>query len=172
MKTIILPGFSVHNREWAQQAKEALSSFGDVVIHEWRHWHTNNQQNSFVEDETQRILGLFENEPVSILAKSIGTYFAMKVVKTMKSEVYKIILCGIALSPRDMSEEERGEFSVLSEISPDKVICFQNQNDPHGGYESARKMIWDVNSGIKVVQKLRDDHEYPYFEDFRKFLEA
>ncbi len=38
MLTIILPGYSEKNRQWAEGLKKSLKLDHDVIIHHWEHW--------------------------------------------------------------------------------------------------------------------------------------
>jgi hypothetical protein len=60
--------------------------------------------------------------------------------------------------------------SALKLVSPENIICFQNEEDPHGDFEQAKKFLSDVNPEILIISKPRSDHEYPYFDDYKKFL--
>jgi len=46
-ETIILPGFSPTNRQWAIEAKEEMGTEGGALIHEWKHWDTQNPVRDF-----------------------------------------------------------------------------------------------------------------------------
>jgi len=58
----------------------------------------------------------------------------------------------------------------LKPFDPDKVIIFQNENDPHGKPGQIKTLVGQVSPNIKVETKPRSDHEYPYPADFIAFI--
>ncbi len=170
MKIIILPGFSSHNRQWAEEAKSKLSDIGEIIVCDWRHWQTGNSADFDVELELKTILEAIGTDEVYVVAKSVGCYMAMLVLEKIYGQILKVVLCGITLSSGDMSETERTEFQALNLIGASRVLCFQNTDDPYGNFQEAKKFMETVNNEIQVVAKKRNDHEYPYFGEFKKFL--
>ena len=74
MKTIILPGYSPHNKEWAEDMKKQMELGHDVIVHNWRHW----TKGSFsLKREIEKIKEEIGDEKVNILAKSVGTRVSM-----------------------------------------------------------------------------------------------
>lgn len=157
MKTIILPGFSLHNKEWAEKL--------DGVVHCWLHWTTGKSLSLKVESE--RILDEVGKEKVNFIAKSVGTGVLMHVLPEIKSQINKIILCGI---PSVSDERKKLFVTSLLGFPAENIICFQNTLDPFATFEEVKKFMGDVSINIKVVEKSGSDHNYPYFEDFEKFL--
>lgn len=107
MKTIILPGFSDTNREWARETKNALESSGhEAVIHEWKHWETQNKADWNPDREANEVIDKhIKNDSVNILGKSLGTLVTVKIASKVSDKINKIILCGIPLY--DIDEEEK-----------------------------------------------------------------
>jgi len=96
MQTIILPGYSLHNKGWAEEIAKALSVSGfELTVHNWKHWGSCSFSESY--------------------------------------EVNKLI-------------EEIGDGSEI------------------------KSMFNKINLEIKVVEKDRPGHSYPYPKDFLKFL--
>jgi pimeloyl-ACP methyl ester carboxylesterase len=172
MKIIILPGFSPHNKDWGEEIKQKLDLGHKIILHQWQHWLTGNSDDFVIENELRAVLEEINKGEVDLIAKSVGTYMAMRVLKTIPSQILKIILCGIPLPPKDMEETEKSEFQALNLIGSDKVLCFQNVADPLANFRKVNELIENINPEIKVVVKERNDHEYPYFDDFRKFLSS
>jgi pimeloyl-ACP methyl ester carboxylesterase len=172
MRTFILPGFSLKNRDWAYQIKEALVSKLPVEVVEWEHWNSGNTDFAswaeWLKRETSRVLNQIGEEKVNILAKSAGTLVAMNVLKTKPSLINKLLLCGIPI--RDVSEGDKVMYEMLKNFSGDKVICIQNENDNHGNFREVKEFLDSINPEIEIVSKPRDDHEYPYPDEFMKFL--
>ena len=165
MKTIILPGFSPHNREWAEDIKAELKLGHEVEVHQWRHWKKGGSL--AMNYELAEIKKKIARGPVNIIAKSVGTRVAMRTVALVEDKVEKIILCGIA-SVSDVAKKIFTE--SLSGFPPAKIVCFQNSRDPFVPYSEAVKFIQVINPKISVIEKPRSDHHYPYYEDFQEFL--
>ena len=64
---------------------------------------------------------------------------------------------------------EHQKIGILKD-DDENIIVFQNSHDPFATYEEVKKFMVKVDPKIKVVEKERTDHNYPYFEDFQLFL--
>lgn len=42
MKTLILPGFSIKNKDWANETKKILEIRFFTEVFEWEHWSTGD----------------------------------------------------------------------------------------------------------------------------------
>lgn len=186
MRTIILPGYSPHNRDWALEIKKDLKLGHEVLVHEWKHWPpahrafsepagSLNQRSapvglSFsVPREVKSILEKVGNDKVDIIAKSVGTKVAMHLVTKIPGQINKVVLCGVPT--KGESDAAKKTYSKgLASLSPTQVMVFQNTKDPFASYKDIKKFISTINPKIKVVEKPRSDHHYPYSEDFEKFL--
>ena len=168
MVTFILPGYSVHNKEWLEETTNKIGVDGEIRPIYWAHW--TDPDIKFDKAEKAKLLDNVAGfRVVDIVAKSIGTFVAGLMIQRSPEKIHKVILNGICLN--DLNEEEKEILKAgLKLVSPENIICFQNDEDPHGNFDQARKFLSEVNSKIVVVSKTRSDHEYPYQEDFRKFL--
>ena len=165
MKTIVLPGYSLHNKEWALEIKKSLSFRQSVLVHQWRHWKLGGALRP--KYEIGKILKEIGRDKVNIIAKSVGTMIAMRVLSEIGNRVNKIVLCGIP----SVSEERKQLFTAsLSAFPAENVICFQNIEDPFAAFDEVKKFMSEVNSKIKVIKKPGNGHSYPYFEEFAGFL--
>jgi len=169
MKTIILPGFSSHNKDWAYETKTRLDVESEIRVHEWIHWDTGDKRDFLVKPEAQRISKDI-NEETNIIAKSVGTLVCMFLLAGARKRINKIILCGVPTL--DLSPEDKSRYEVLSHMDGNHVICFQNDNDPHGKYSEVLKFIHGYNPDIPVKEKDGSDHEYPYFSEFGEFMSS
>ena len=169
METIILPGFSLKNKAWAEKVRTILNSRFPTTVANWAHWETGHAESGWIEREAEKIVGLIQNKQVNIVAKSIGTAVAMIIVKLKPDLVNKVILCGVPV--RDLEKEDKNFYDPLRTFPEDKILCIQNSNDPHGSYAEAEKFLHSINSRLIVVSKPRSDHEYPYTDDFINFLQ-
>lgn len=166
MKTLILPGFNIKNREWARACAANLKEFDAKVI-EWKHWATGNPDDFKPQSEAEFIQTSLTDTPVNIIAKSLGTLVAMHFL-LLGGSINKLILCGIPL--RDIGEQEKQNYKILSTIPPEKISIMQNEFDPHGTLTEVNQFIGDLELNLKVGKKLRDDHDYPFFADFTQFI--
>lgn len=167
MKTVILPGYSPSNYDWALEIKKDLNLNHDVLVHQWPHW----SEGSFsLPREIKALLAIIGEEKVNIIAKSVGTRVAMTLVPKIPKQINKVILCGIPTKGK--TETAKRTYSMgLSALSPIQVIVFQNRSDPFANYEVIKKFIGSINPKIRMVEKPRSDHHYPYSTEFQKFLE-
>lgn len=171
MKTIILPGYSVHNRKWAEEiAVNLRKNIGnEVVIHEWRHWKDPSLSLS-ISKEIKKIIEEIGIEKVNIIAKSVGVYMAFKLIPIISEKVDKIIFCGIA----SVGGGDRNILlqAILKKIPVKNILCLQNEQDKFVPFPEAEKFYHSVEPSLKVISKSRTDHEYPYFSEFKNFLES
>lgn len=164
MKTIIFPGYSPRNRDWAEAVKKNLSSKEEVLVHEWEHWKGGAMS---VKRELERIIQEAGSEDLNIIAKSVGTRVAMQFFLRKTNKVEKIILCGIPTVSGENAELFR---RALENFPPEKIVVFQNEKDPFATYEEVKEFMGKVNPEIEVVKKPAHTHDYPYSEDFERFL--
>lgn len=164
MKTIILPGFSIKNREWANEVKENLD--GDVHVHEWKHWETRDSKDFDAQNEMQKVIDLIGEDEVQIIAKSIGTFVAASMVPEIHNNLANLILCGVPVN--DLSDDELKIYDNLTILEPSKIAVFQNKNDNHGSLLQVENLLRNLN--INIIEKPRDDHHYPYYEEVKEIL--
>ena len=168
MVTIILPGYSVSNKEWLEKTSEMINVAGEIRPVYWEHW--TDSGNKFDAKEKARLIdGVAGMRVVNIIAKSIGTYVAGFIIQKNPEKINKVILNGICLNDLDEKEQEFLK-SALKLISPEKIICFQNEEDPHGNFNQAKDFLYTVDPKIKIISEPRSDHEYPYQTEFNNFF--
>lgn len=168
METIVLPGFSLKNKVWAEEVQTTLNSKFPTTVVNWAHWETGNAESGWIEMEAEKIVSLIQRKHVILIAKSIGTAVAMEVLKLKPDSVDKVILCGVPV--RDFEKGDEIFYELLRTFPEGKILCIQNSDDPHGSYTEAEKFLHSINSRLTVVSKPRSDHEYPYTDDFINFL--
>jgi predicted alpha/beta hydrolase family esterase len=160
MITFILPGYSVKNKAWLEETAMGLKVEGFVRPIFWEHW-TDPDAKFDKKEKASLIARHAKGDKVNIIAKSIGTLVAALIIKEIPEQINKVILNGICVN--DITPKQV-EF-IKSQIKKlgDKVIIFQNEADPHGTYDQ-------VKDFGKVISKPRSDHNYPYYNEFNKFL--
>jgi predicted alpha/beta hydrolase family esterase len=168
MRTIILPGYSLYNKEWAENIAKSLrhKAISKVTVIEWEHWQSGGGIK--IKKELEKIISeIGEEKQVNIIAKSVGTMVAMELLKIAKGKINKIILCGVP----SVSEERKKLFrTALSDFPSKNIIVFQNTKDPFATFSEVRAFIDGINPEIIVIEKPASDHNYPYSTDFQEFL--
>ncbi len=166
MKVIILPGYSAHNKEWAKSICANLGSGHICIVHEWGHWIGGSFS---LKNEVDNIMEEIGGDKVNIIAKSVGTRVTMNLIPKIINRLDKVILCGIPT--KFESEPVRTLYrDNLKKLGSQNVICIQNTRDPFSPFARVKEFVNSVDAKIKVIEKPRTDHEYPYYEDFKAFL--
>lgn len=161
MRTIILPGYSLKNKDWAYEVKDYLEPEFDVAVHEWRHWESGGNLN--INYEVGEIIKLVGNKQVSFIAKSIGTKVLMSVIPKVKKQINKVILCGIPIDPV-------GYAKGIKLVGAENLLIFQNTHDPFISYKAVKLYLKLIDKRIKIIEGKRNDHHYPFYKDFMLFL--
>jgi len=168
MVTVILPGGSEHNKEWLEETAKKVGVEGEVRPVYWDHWEDPTKE--FNPEEKGRLINdIAGARMVNIIAKSVGTLVAAYMIQKGPEKIRKVIVNGIPLNDIDEKEKEIIK-SALKLVPVGNIICFQNQDDPHGSFDQAKKFLSEVSPAIKIISKERDDHEYPYYSEFHDFL--
>lgn len=166
MITFILPGYSPHNKQWAQEVAKKLKLDGQIRPIFWDHW--DDPGAGFrVKEKSRLIASVAGSHEINIIAKSVGTLVGAYIIEQIPSQIKKVILCGAPSVSDERLKIFKKSYALLD---PKKVICFQNTKDPFVSYSNLIEFMKKANSEIKVVEKPRKDHYYPYFEEFQKFL--
>lgn len=170
MITVILPGYSPHNKDWAVETSKSLNLNHEIRPIFWDHW-TDAEIPFDPKDKAQEIVDVAMSDFLNIIAKSIGSLVAAHIVKAIPGRIEKLILCGIPLN--DMTEADIEVIrEALHEFPAKKILCIQNEDDPHGNFDQLKAFLAKVNGEIKIISKDRNDHEYPYYSDFENFLKV
>lgn len=163
MQTIILPGLSVKNKAWCDEIANNIETEGIIRPIYWDHW--NDESQKFDAKEKAIVLARHSRGvKLNIIAKSIGTLVASLIIQKIPDQIEKVIFCGIPVN--DLTENDVLEVKKAIGIMKDKILVFQNSNDPHGSF----KQIKNFELDFKLTEKPSYNHEYPYFEDFNEYL--
>ncbi|MDP3917732.1 MAG: hypothetical protein Q8Q30_00975, partial [Candidatus Woesebacteria bacterium] len=160
MQTLILPGYSKKNKEWADEVTKNLKTEGVIRPFYWMHWTDENSKFD-PQEKAELIIKHIRGEKINIIAKSIGTLVASLVSQTIPEQVDKIIFCGIPLKSLNEEEIELIKKCIVSKKK--KFVGFQNINDPLGSFDEVKGF-----GNVKMTN--RDDHSYPFFDEFNEFL--
>lgn len=169
MKIIVIPGFSLGNKDSAEAVANGLKErFEDILVWQWPHWSTGIDSDFDADTEADKLVKAL-NEPVAIVAKSVGTFVTMKILQTKSDLISRLILNGIPM--KGLSDDDKKLYqSQLAKYDPKKLLVFQNQDDNWGKYDEVKDFLKVINPDIEVVSKPRDDHSYLYVEDYISFL--
>src|SRR5258706_794216 len=110
MKTIIIPGYSHKNKEWAETVAKNIP---DSEVYEWKHWSDESVKFN-AKNEAQNVINKAGDKPINIVAKSIGSLVGVISLKQIKDKINKIVFCGIPVE--DITEDEKWEYKILSDI--------------------------------------------------------
>lgn len=168
MVTVIIPGYSLHNKEWLEETAQKIDVEGEIRTIYWDHWSESGKE--FNPKEKARIINDIAGlRMVNIIAKSIGTLVAAYMIQESPEKIRKVIINGIPLN--DISEEDKEVVkSALKLVPPEDIVCYQNEEDPHGDFDQAKNFLSKVDPKVVVITKPRSDHEYFYQDEYRKFL--
>lgn len=166
MKTIVLPGFSAKNREWAEEVAQRVD--GEIEVITYPHWETGKAEKGWKEEIVEQILKKYEGEKINIVAKSVGTIVAMMLLVRNPNIINRIILCGIPIA--DFEAGDKNIFEILQDFSTRRLLCVQNDNDPLAKYQEVERMLHAINMDINIVSKPASTHHYPYYDEFKSFL--
>jgi len=163
MRTIILPGYSPHNREWAGQIAADLK---EAEVHPWKHWETGGRMDP--SEELKAILRQINVGPVNLLAKSVGCRMAAHATLQHPAAVNQVLLCGIPSIEADtLNDLEK----LLNALGTERILVVQNAGDPYVPFQQLSRGFQDRQLAFQVLERPRADHHYPYPEDFKSFLE-
>lgn len=168
MVTIIIPGYSLHNKEWLKDTADQIDMEGEIRPIYWSHWDEPEKEFD-PKDKARMIDDVVGPKMVNIVAKSIGTLAASYMVEKSPEKIRKIIFCGIPLN--DLSEDRKVIIrAALKKIPPDLIQVYQNIEDPHASFDQAKIFFNEIDPEIEVISKDRNDHEYFYIDEFHDFL--
>lgn len=163
MQTIILPGFSVKNKQWVDETANNLEIDGVIRPIHWDHW-VDEKEKFDIKEKATVIARHARGEKINIVAKSIGTLVASLIIQKIPDQIERVIFCGIPVN--DLTEDDLLQIKKAIGILKDRIIIYQNSNDPHGSYDQVKKFELD----FKLIEKPSYNHEYPYFEEFNEYL--
>jgi predicted alpha/beta-hydrolase family hydrolase len=165
MQTLILPGASEHNKEWVENCAEELTVNGIVRPVYWDHW-SDPSQTFDPKEKAELIARHSRGDMLNIIAKSVGTLVTSFIINAIPSQINKIVFCGIPLNDINDNEKEIIK-NAIKTLKPEQIVCFQNDTDPHGNLTEIKNFL---PNDINLIVKVSGDHEYPYYEEFDKFL--
>lgn len=170
MQVLFLPGFSKSNIEDSQEIKNFLEESGfRVVIHPWIHWIKKKKKEFSVDQEIidiEKELKTFGDD-FGIIAKSIGTWVCIHLIKKLKLKPKFVILMGIPLPDHEDRSKVYSEFLLNSDFC---VTVIQNKFDP---VCSSEKLKNDLDfSNTKLIEMDDASHKYVYPEKIEEIIKT
>lgn len=163
MQTIILPGFTLKNLKWVDEVSNNLEVEGIIRPIHWDHW--KDESNKFDAKEKAIVIARHaRGEKINIIAKSIGTLVASLIIQKIPDQIDKVIFCGIPIN--DLSEDDALQIKKAIGLTKDRIVVYQNSNDPHGSFQQIKGFELEFN----LIEKPSYNHDYPYFEEFNDYL--
>ncbi len=167
----MLPGYSLKNKDWALAVQENFKHKNDIEVYMWKHWQSGSPGDFSAAGEALNLLAAIGRDKVNIIAKSIGTLVAMYLIGEAKDKINKIVLCGIPLG--DITPDRQETYrEALTNFKSKNVLVIQNEQDSHGSYARVEQLIHSINKDINVEMGPGNTHDYPYFDEFNKFLKS
>jgi predicted alpha/beta hydrolase family esterase len=166
MTTIIVPGFSVKNHEWAQNLAQNLTE--EIKVLNYPHWESGNNTDFSVSKMADELVAMVGQDPVNIVAKSVGNLISATALPRIKDLVNRLVILGIPIS--DLHPEDPPTYKNLDVLGSEKVSVFQNDQDPHGTFDQAVGMFKNIGLGIEITKMPAADHEYLYPEEVKKVV--
>jgi hypothetical protein len=160
MQTLVLPGYSIKNKTWADEVCRNLKIDGIIRPFYWMHW-TDESDKFDAKEKAQLIAKHVKGNSVNIIAKSIGTLVASYLYELVPNQIEKVIFCGIPINGFDEEKIEVVKKCITGKGN--NFLGFQNTSDPYSNFDK-------VKDFGNIVAKERSNHEYPYFDEFNKFL--
>lgn len=161
MKYFYLPGKAKYNRSEMYEVCNFLKGVGvDIKEVPWLEWNTSKFD---LQKELDRITKLIANinEEYGVIAKSFGTFIAIKLIKEFPHRFSRLIFLGIPYN--DLGLNDQIEYSHILKNFEGKITVIQNDRDPHGSPDSVRGLLKGVD--YKEIILPANNHEYKYFQD-------
>jgi predicted alpha/beta hydrolase family esterase len=171
MQNILLPGFSLHNKDWAEKLVREMAKYGEKVeFLSWEHWESGNPNDFDVATESGRAQAMIKKD-YNLIAKSLGTLVAAHLVVNFTQLPKKIIFFGlpltdIAVDPAALEIYQK----FFTQPSGSPLTIVQNDCDPHGNYHEVEKFVHNLNPQVPMVKTEGDDHNYPYYDLLKAVL--
>ena len=161
MFCILLPGFSIRNKEEILNISKALKNHGvNTYHHEWRHWSDESIKWD-PEFEAESIHEKIKNEELSncvIIGKSMGSYVLLLLLQKLGILVKQVILMGIPVNGLDNNEQQL--YTEILKKYQLLITIIQNISDPQGSSEQVKKLLSGIEYNLIEVEA--SDHRYNY----------
>lgn len=164
MITILLAGNSSRNETWLTNMKTALQdSLGEVYIHKYSHWKTENSKIDFDLELKKLKVILTDQQDYFIVAKSAGAILTIKGVMEGVLTPKMCVFFGTAIL-----WAKENNFNINNWISEYSVptLFIQKTNDPAISSDNLKDLL--INSKVKNYNLMSvngDTHDYDEYEE-------
>lgn len=159
MELIILPGNSINNKEPSERILETISYlFDDGYVHNYNHWQTGGNIIDF-EVEIDRIKKIIDpKKEYFILAKSLGSVLAMKLINDGIISVKKCVFLGL---PVNWCKNNNIDIDKSIKGFSKRLAIIQNTQDPTipSGMLNEYLRSMDVKNHL-LIEVEGSNHEY------------
>ncbi len=162
MKYICLPGYSLKNLQELESISSTLQQNNcGVLEYRWRHW-SNESEKWDPDFDVERIIEKIKgSSEVTIIAKSLGTYVAIKLADKLRNSIKGLVLMGIPIN--DLTDSEKSDYSKILNNLDAPLYLIHNRNDNHGSLIQVEELLKDIK--YNLITKESDDHRYNYPEE-------
>lgn len=161
MLHLLLPGHSLKNKQELLDIQNFLEENDlETTAHEWLHWQ-DEEVGFDIETELDLITSEIKGrDNVGIIAKSIGTVVAMRLLEIMERPPEYLLLMGLPI--KDADESKKALYQQALKDFPNPIFIVQNEQDPLGSMQEVQEMLEEVEYEEDTTEG--DDHRYNYPE--------
>ncbi|HEV2403364.1 MAG TPA: hypothetical protein VGS08_04135 [Candidatus Saccharimonadales bacterium] len=172
MNALFLPGASNRNRQWIHAFAEQLGSLFDVrVVCEYQSW---DQVGAHPDEliELPRITSQLKDLPTPyvVVAKSVGTYFALRLIRQGVLQPTRCVFLGAALGLL----QRAGDADELVSANSVPTLILQNRHDPVASFTAVQSYLASRKlNNYRAVELPSETHDYiqydlmqPLIQDF------
>jgi hypothetical protein len=164
MLNLYLPGFSAGNEEFLAKYTKKLRKLGyQVYGRRWDHWGAAEDTEFDAAAEAEKIWPVLRGfkQNMGVVAKSIGTLVAAKLIVQHKIDPQYLVLMGIPLKSDD--QEQIAELIAAFKGLTCPITVINNAGDPVAGLATVEVIAKAI--GAKLDVQPRDDHKYDYLDE-------
>lgn len=171
MQILYLPGYSLKNKIESDSVSQFLENAGySVIRHEWRHWADES-----IEFDPSIELSIIKTKTPQqeyvLIAKSIGTYMAMRHLENSNQELVKtVVLMGLPLE--DLNQEEKSLYIKVLGSFKNPAHVIMNEFDSQGTAAAVKELLSTVSLSSFFIKPGEESHEYNYGEDVLTILKS
>ena len=169
MQYIVLPGFSLRNKEWAYELQTEMQPRGyNFQVFEWYHWQTDNSADFSVENEVKRLREVVDIDDFTIVAKSIGTLITCAFITLESRYAEQYVFFGIPI--HDITRQYERKFFESAGPYLSNLTVIQNEFDNHGSYTEVEQFLAEYAIAANMIKTAGSDHNYPYYDQLQEVL--
>lgn len=158
MEIIILPGNSIHNKEWAEELARNLSSVGNCRVQNYRHWQTGEKDIDFEYEIKILAESVRGKKDYILVGKSAGAITILEALSRKIVNPKKCVLMGL---PFDFASKHGKDLIRAISSSNIRREFIQNKDDPYGSAETVRKLLtFSKIHNYSFTETIGNTHDY------------